>query len=257
MPKEAAMAGRALVIGLLCTLASPAAGAESYGLGNISGTITFPGESVPALRIYALALDGKTQRMIATPQDETRFTIQDIPAGRYHVVAYPYAKESASSSAVAWTRAAHCVKGPCDHSLIVVNVVAGKTANDVLLADWYVPAGVLPPDPAAPREKGPGAPDCEKENGQAARDACHLRAHEAADQAVNRHYERVMRALEPYPKCHEDLRNAQFAWLRFRDRHCAFEGATGEKGRTIRCLRELTEARAAYLEGQTALGCNR
>ena len=66
-----------------------------------------------------------------------------------------------------------------------------------------------------------------------------------------------MRALEAHPKCHEELRNAQVAWVRFRDQQCAFEGSMGQKGRTIRCLRELTEARALYLQGQSPVGCSR
>ena len=255
------MVRRALVIGLLSMLMDRAAGAESYGIGgigSIAGAISFPGEYVPALRIYAFGLDTKARRMVETPQDETRFKIDDLPAGRYYVVGYPYAKEGSPLEGVAWTRAARCIKGPCDHSLVAVSVVAGQTANGVLLADWYVPAGVLPPDPAAvPPEKVTSVVNCEKEISQQARDTCHRRAHEAADRAVNRHYERVMRALQAHPKCHEELRNAQYAWLKFRDQHCSYEGAMGEKGRTIRCLRELTEERAAYLESQSPLGCNR
>src|SRR5439155_18178321 len=144
------MSGRALVtICLLSMLIDGRAGAESYGLGSISGVIAFPGEYVPALRIYAIATDGKTQRMITTPQDETKFTIYDVPAGRYHVVGYRFDKEGTAPLAVGWTRAALCIKGPCDHSLIVVNVAAGKTSNGVTLGDWYAPPGVLPADPSA------------------------------------------------------------------------------------------------------------
>jgi uncharacterized protein YecT (DUF1311 family) len=65
----------------------------------------------------------------------------------------------------------------------------------------------------------------------------------------------VMRALEKHPRCHEELRSAQMAWVHFRDQQCAFEGSMGQRGRIIRCLRELTEARAAYLQGQTPVGC--
>jgi uncharacterized protein YecT (DUF1311 family) len=248
------LARRALVTGLLC-LAAGAVQADPYGLGNIAGTITFPGESVPALRIYAFTTDGRPQRMIETPRNETTFVLPDLPVGKYHVVAFPHEKE-ASFQAVAWTHAAHCTKGPCDHTLVPVRVAAATTVKDVLLADWYVPPGILPPDPAAVHEKVAAAVDCEKEKTAPARDACHQRAEEAADKLVNRHFERVMRALEGHPRCHEELRSAQVAWVRFRDQQCAFEGAMGQKGRAIRCLRELTEARAQYLQGQSAVGCN-
>jgi uncharacterized protein YecT (DUF1311 family) len=195
--------------------------------------------------------------MIETPKDQATFTLADLPVGRYHVIGYPYAKEGSSTGAVAWTRAARCIKGPCDHTLLAVQVVAGKTAGGVLLADWYAPAGTLPPDPVTVTEKPAVVIDCEKEPDPARRDDCHKRAQEAADQIVNRQYERVLRALEPHPRCHADLRNAQYAWMKFRDQQCAYEGAMSEKGRVIRCLRELTEARAAFLQGQSPVGCNR
>jgi uncharacterized protein YecT (DUF1311 family) len=235
-----------------------AARAESYGVGNITGVISMPGGAVPALRIYAIAVDRKTYRTIETPANETRFTITDVPAGRYHVVGYPYlAKDGSVDGAVAWTRAARCIKGPCDHSLIEVKIVAAKNVEGVLLADWYVPANLLPPDPATVREKPPLMVDCEKEKTQAGRDGCHQRAFEEADRMVNRHFERVMRALERFPKCHEDLRDAQYAWGKYRDQHCAYEGIMGAQGRTVRCLREMTETRAIYLQGQSPVGCNK
>lgn len=247
----------ALALSLLLPLAGRAAAADPYGVGTIAGQITYPGESVPALRIYAIAVDGKMHRSVTTPTDQRKFTIEDIPVGRYHVVAYRYEKKEGQPPAVAWTRAARCVKGPCDHSLVTVNVVAARTADGVLLADWYVPAEILPPDPATTPQKEAPAVDCEKERDAAGRDGCHRRWHELADKEVNRHYERVMKALAAYPKCHEDLKDAQLAWLRYRDQHCAFEGTTGPRGRAIRCLRELTETRAAYLQAHTPLGCQK
>jgi uncharacterized protein YecT (DUF1311 family) len=250
------MARSAVALGLLASVARGTARAQSYEVGSISGVISFPGDAVPALRIYALGPDGKPYRMITTPPLATRFVIDHVPAGKYHVVGYRETKEGAPAGAVGWTRAARCVKGPCDHTLIPIQVSAGKMSEGVVLADWYVPAAILPPDPAAAPPKAPPAA-CDKEPTDAARDACHRRAHEAADQEVNRLYERLMRALERSPRCHEDLRNAQLAWLRFRDQQCVFESAMGEKGRAIRCQRELTEARAAYLGAQNALTCNR
>src|SRR4051794_30958690 len=202
MRNGANSARRALAMGLL-SLTAGAAQADTYGVGNIAGTITFPGDTVPALRIYAFTTDGRAQRMIETPRNDTKFLLTDLPVGQYHVVAFPYEKEG-TFEAVAWTRAARCIKGPCDHSLVPVTVGAGSTVKDVLLADWYVPPGILPPDPAAPHAKAPLAADCEKEKTAAARDTCHQRAQESADQVVNKQFERVMRALEAHPKCHEE-----------------------------------------------------
>jgi uncharacterized protein YecT (DUF1311 family) len=249
------LARRALLTAFLSLVGAPAR-ADTYGLGNIAGTISSPGDSVPALRIYAFTSDGRALRMIETPKNETKFLLNDLPVGQYHVVAFPYEKQG-TFEAVAWTRAAHCIKGPCDHSLVPVTVTAASTAGGVVLADWYVPSTLLPPDPAGPHEKPAPAADCEKEKTARARDACHQRAADAAEKMVNRQFERVMRALEAHPKCHDELRSAQLAWVRFRDQHCAYEGSMGQKGRVIRCVRELTEARALYLQGQSPVGCNR
>jgi uncharacterized protein YecT (DUF1311 family) len=247
-------ARRTLLAGIL--LASGAARAQSYGVGTISGTITYPGDNVPALRVYAIGTDGKALKMIETPKAQSKFTIADLPSGQYHVVAYPYEKE-ASFQGVAWTKAARCIKGPCDHTLVPVSVSAGKVVDDVLLADWYVPAGMLPPDPAVPRDKPAQVVDCEKGKTAADRDGCHQRAVEAADRVINQNFARAMRVLERYPRCHDDLRNAQLAWLRYRDQHCAFEGAMAAKGRVVRCLRELTEARSIYMQNVSPLSCNK
>jgi uncharacterized protein YecT (DUF1311 family) len=257
MHGRARLAPRALLLSVMAMLFDRAAGADSYGVGSISGEISYPGDTVPALRIYALSLDGRAPRFIPTPKNETKFTLEQLPVGRYYVVGYPYEREGSSLEGVAWTRAARCIKGPCDHSLVEVKVTAAKTTSGVLLADWYVPAKILPPDPAASTGKAVATVDeCEKEPVEAARDACHQRASDAADRLINQHYQRVMKALQPYPRCHDELRNAQYAWLRFRDDQCSFEGAM-EKGRTIRCIRELTEARASYMQGQNPMGCNK
>jgi uncharacterized protein YecT (DUF1311 family) len=255
MPNGATLARRALIVGVL-SLGGGAVRADTYGIGNITGTITYPGESVPALRIYAFTTDGRALKMIETPKNETKFVLADLPVGRYHIVAFPYEKQG-SIEAVAWTKAAHCIKGPCDHALVPVTVTAAATAEGVLLSDWYVPRELLPIDPTTVREKGEAIVDCEKEKTSAARDACHQKATDAADKVVNKHFERVMRALETHPRCHEEFRSAQLAWVRFRDQQCTFEGSMSQKGRIVRCLRELTEARALYLQGQTPLGCSK
>jgi uncharacterized protein YecT (DUF1311 family) len=255
MPNGATLARRAL-IAVLSLSGSAVQAADTYGVGSIAGTITYPGETVPALRIYAFTTDGRPQAMIETPKNETKFVLTDLPVGKYHVVAFPYEKQG-TIEAVAWTKAARCIKGPCDHTLVPVTVAAATTADGVLLSDWYVPREVLPIDPITVREKGAALVDCEKEKTPAARDACHQRAAEAADKVVNKQFERVMRALETHPKCHEELRSAQVAWVRFRDQQCAFEGSMSQRGRTIRCVRELTEARALFLQGQSPVGCSK
>lgn len=246
-----------LMTGLLLVSGRALAAEPAKGLGSISGVITSPGAYVPALRVYAIGLDGKTHRMVLTEQNQTKFTIDEVPAGKYHVVGYPNWREGLAEKSVGWTKAAQCVKGPCDHSPIPVSVVAGKASDGIVLADWYAPAGRLPAEPAPRSEKvAITGNDCETLGTRAEADACHERAYQAEDQALGVQYDRLMKALASHPGCRDDLQKAQRAWVKFRDDHCAYEGAITDKGRTVRCLRELTIPRTAYLERQSGERCN-
>jgi uncharacterized protein YecT (DUF1311 family) len=244
---------------IVLVLAGPARAAEpakGAAAGSISGIISSPGEHIPALRVYAIGLDGKTHRMVTTEENQAKFTIEDLPAGKYHVVGYPSWREGLSLKSVGWTRAAQCIKGPCDHAPIAVNVAPGKLADGVLLADWYAPPGRLPAEPAA-REELPPEGDCEKLGSQVESDGCHLHAYEGEDRSLNVQYDKLMKAFAAHPGCRNELQKAELAWLKFRDQHCAFEGAVGEKGRITRCLRELTIARLAYLQRQRPDDCHK
>ena len=81
----------------------------------------------------------------------------------------------------------------------------------------------------------------------------------AADERLNRVYEQLMRALpeddlegDHYPK--KTLREAQRAWIRFRDAECALRGETEGGMRMWKsafdtmCQSELTQARVERLE---------
>src|SRR6185369_8380927 len=113
------MRTRILMMGFLL-LGARAQGAEpgKGGGGSITGVISAPGEYVPALRVYAIGLDGKTRRMVVTEQNQTKFTIEELPPGKYHVVGHPDWRNGLPQKSVGWTRAAQCVKGPCDHTPI-------------------------------------------------------------------------------------------------------------------------------------------
>ena len=244
-----------LALGLLA--GGVAAGQTDDG-GSISGTISFPGDGFPALHVYALPTRGGPPRMVATAAGQTTFTIDRVPTGTYHVVASPADKRATPMEAGAWTRASACTKGPCSHVPLTIQVTAGKTSTGVLVNDWYAPPGTLPPEPAgaAPGEPPPPT-DCDKLGSQLAEDSCQRRAFEAAQQVLVRNFERAMKALDTHLPCRDRLQNAQRAWVRFRDEQCAYEGSIGEKGRTTRCLRQLTESRAAYLGGQAVVNsCN-
>jgi uncharacterized protein YecT (DUF1311 family) len=224
------------------------AGAQGQA-GAIAGVIGFPSEEIPALRIYALAVDGKSHYMVDTARKQAKFSIPGIAAGRYFVVAYIVVKTESEIDAGGWTRFVPCgMNVRCsDHALIPVVVAAGETASGVNVADWYAPAGTFPPEPVRASAAAP-TEGCSGKGSQMEEDACNLKAYEAADRTLNAQYRRLMAALDKLPRCRERLREAQRAWIRFRDEHCRYEGATGYKGRTTECLVEMTAQRAGYLK---------
>jgi hypothetical protein len=115
--------------------------------GSISGTVGYPSEGIPALTVYAFKQgELSTYYQVSTPANKNIFTISDVPAGTYLVVAYP---QNTSELAGGYTKAVPCgLLASCtDHSLIPVVVEAGKTASGVEVKDWYAPAGTFPAKP--------------------------------------------------------------------------------------------------------------
>lgn len=94
-------------------------------------------------------------------------------------------------------------------------------------------------------------PDCGKAQTTAALDACYGAAHKAADAALNARYGALMARLAADDQAR--LREAQRAWIAFRDKQCAFETAPYSTGTiysmlvTI-CLTELTQARTGTFD---------
>jgi hypothetical protein len=137
-----------LALALLPMLAACTARLEPRGA--ISGTVGFPGEEVPPLRIYALAEDGISHYSVTTPAGLQAFTITGVPPGRYVVVAYPTTADAAGAGAGGWSRFVECgMTVACkDHSLVPVVVTAGQTTGGVNVADWYADPGSFPKKPA-------------------------------------------------------------------------------------------------------------
>ena len=248
---------RQFAAGLLLMTVAAAAAAQGQR-GSISGTIGFPSEEIPALRVYAIAVDGKTHHATATGRKQSRFVIKEVPPGQYYVVAYPASHRETPLEAGGWTRFVQCgMNANCkDHALVPVTVTAGQAAAGANVADWYAQPGTFPPEPSQKPKPSAATADCGSKKSQLEEDACNLKAHEAADKVLNREYQRLIVDLAKAPACRNQLRDAQRAWIRFRDEHCRYEGGTGPKGRMTQCLRELTEQRANYLQRQTPDMCN-
>jgi hypothetical protein len=117
------------------------------GRTAIAGTLSYPSEFIPELRVVAFDIaTGKTY-FIDTVQNQSSYRIQDLPAGVYHVVAYLL--DPASTLAAGYTRAVPCgLLASCsDHTLIDVVVKAGLLVENIDPGDWYAPVGSFPVRP--------------------------------------------------------------------------------------------------------------
>lgn len=107
---------------------------------------------------------------------------------------------------------------------------------------------------------GPAAQarDCGDEATQAGMNSCAAEQLKTADTALNKVYQQIIHRLGDDADTVKLLRDAQRAWVDFRDKHCAFT-ASGVAGGSVfpfihdGCLAEVTEARTKELD--TFLHC--
>lgn len=117
--------------------------------GAISGTLNYPSEGIPPLRIVAFR--SENDDWFATEvMSGNEFKIDNLPVGNYTIVAYPL-DESLSQSGVAGGYSNFVLCGlsvDCgDHFLVEVTVNAGETTSGILPGDWYAPENTFPIDP--------------------------------------------------------------------------------------------------------------
>ena len=83
---------------------------------------------------------------------QSSYTIEDLPPGKYHVVAYvrPGGRIQLRARQAAIPQMVPCglQYGCNDHSLIDVVVTAGGSASGVDPTDFYADPGTFPPNPA-------------------------------------------------------------------------------------------------------------
>src|SRR5688572_25857710 len=113
--------------------------------GYISGTLMFPSEGVPPLRVVAFPVGGGAPSYTDTVANQGTYTLE-LAVGTYHVVAYTMD----GSFSGGYTHAVPCgLSVDCpDHSLIDVVVTSGATTADVIPGDFYAPDGSFPPMPS-------------------------------------------------------------------------------------------------------------
>ena len=104
--------------------------------------------------------------------------------------------------------------------------------------------------------------DCANAMAQADLNACAYQDWEAADADLNAAYQQAMEVLEGWDAnlpaeeqgAAAALKDAQRAWITFRDKACeaegyAFKGGSAEPLLVYGCMRVLTEERTAHLTG--------
>lgn len=117
------------------------------GTGTISGGLSYPGEHVPALSVYAIRIDiGRIDvHVVHTRENQQHFSIEGLEPGVYNVIAYA---DTDGTPAGGYTQFVVCGLRPeCkDHSLVPISLQAGEKVT-VSVADWYAPPGSLPNKP--------------------------------------------------------------------------------------------------------------
>lgn len=115
--------------------------------GTIKGSLSFPGETIPPLRIIAFnAYDYNAYFWVDTVENQETFEIKGLQPGNYVLVAYVKSGHMSGG----YTELVKCGLQPgCprDHDLVVIHVDPGAVVRDIDPVDWFTLPGTYPPDP--------------------------------------------------------------------------------------------------------------
>ena len=105
--------------------------------GSISGTLGYPSEYIPAMRVVAFDIYTDTYYFVDTVVNQTEFQITDVPTGTYNVVAY--LREQDPPMGGGYTEFVTCgLSAECtDHGLIDVLVYPGMETFNINPLDFY------------------------------------------------------------------------------------------------------------------------
>ncbi len=133
------------------TPATPSATAASTP-GSISGTLTYPADTMPPLYVTAFQVGTRTYQYVITQPGQATYEIDGLPPGTWNIVAYtvggggfPAGLAGGYTKAVPCGLAAECA----DHALIDVVVAPGQHVTGINPGDWNAPPGTFPSFPAA------------------------------------------------------------------------------------------------------------
>jgi hypothetical protein len=118
--------------------------------GTITGDLSYPSEFIPALSVVAFKVDDDQWFYIQTEVNQLTYTLEGLPPGTYHVVAYPQPSSGIPSDlAAGYTQMIPCgLSVECtDHTLIPVEVNAGVTETGIDPGDWFAGPNAFPANP--------------------------------------------------------------------------------------------------------------
>jgi len=110
------------------------------GVGSIAGTLSYPSEALPPMRVAAFDVVNAQPYYVDTILNQPDYEIPNLPAGDYYVVAYslgggafPFGLAGAYTVAVTCGLTEDCTS----HKLLPVTVIAGQATTNIRPADWY------------------------------------------------------------------------------------------------------------------------
>lgn len=120
----------------------------SGGTGSITGSLSYPSEYIPAQRVFAFQVGSENYFYVDAAENQTSYTIENLPVGYYTIVAYRLDGRLAGG----YTQAVPCgLTVNCNnHEMIEIPVNRGQVVTGIDPADWYAPEGAFPPAPVLP-----------------------------------------------------------------------------------------------------------
>jgi hypothetical protein len=116
--------------------------------GSISGTILFPADAVPAMRICAIHGSGDLYGCVHTDVGATSYRIEQLPPTTYQIVAkLPLGNLRAGG----FVKQVQCIRAPCPAMLVSVNVAPGEAVAGADLNGFYDARKDFPALPADAR----------------------------------------------------------------------------------------------------------
>jgi len=122
--------------------------APEQGTGSITGSLSYPSEYIPPLRVFAFQVDSENYFYVDTAENQSTYQISNLPTGYYQIVAYIQNGNLAGG----YTQAVPCGLGvECsNHELLDVPVNIGQVVTGIDPADWYAAESAFPPAPVLP-----------------------------------------------------------------------------------------------------------